>query len=254
MPDSVRGGVIVRTLRRIIPSALNLLSILPLLAIVALWVATYAPRSVVGLARLSSQRDFKISCCQGYIGAEWIRHDFLGVPNMYLGSCFPGHPPLLIDNVAHGAALKSGWNGSFVFWHGRYRGDHWLNLPDAAHYNEDSPLYPPFVTVVQYKGMTCLLTQNEPVGGLHLLSPRSILGVYYASIAFVGRFNSRLTALTIPLWLLAALAACLPGARIARRSLRSYHKRRRERGGLCSVCGYDLRASPSRCPECGSLH
>ena len=35
-------------------------------------------------------------------------------------------------------------------------------------------------------------------------------------------------------------------------SIRLETKRERVASGLCLACGYDLRASPERCPECGT--
>jgi hypothetical protein len=49
-------------------------------------------------------------------------------------------------------------------------------------------------------------------------------------------------------WLPAVAASVLPGIWLFR-WLRS---KKRRRGNLCPVCGYDLRASPDRCPECGT--
>lgn len=51
----------------------------------------------------------------------------------------------------------------------------------------------------------------------------------------------------IPLWSLCLLAAMLPAIK-----LRSWMRRSRIPEGHCQTCGYDLRASPERCPECGT--
>ena len=51
---------------------------------------------------------------------------------------------------------------------------------------------------------------------------------------------------TFPLWAGALLTAALPAVRLAHRA------RRIHRPGLCPSCAYDLRATPRRCPECGT--
>jgi hypothetical protein len=52
-----------------------------------------------------------------------------------------------------------------------------------------------------------------------------------------------------PAWLLPIFFAILPGIAIARR----LKHRRCIRNNFCTNCGYDLRASSDRCPECGSI-
>jgi hypothetical protein len=53
----------------------------------------------------------------------------------------------------------------------------------------------------------------------------------------------------IPTWAPAVTFATLPAAWTLRRTRR----RRRLRAGHCPYCGYDLRATPDRCPECGAV-
>ena len=62
-------------------------------------------------------------------------------------------------------------------------------------------------------------------------------------------YNTAAYAIWIPHWF-AALSLLAPLALYLkkRRTIRN-----RELSGLCRQCGYDLRASPERCPECGAF-
>jgi hypothetical protein len=61
--------------------------------------------------------------------------------------------------------------------------------------------------------------------------------------------SMRATYLRMPHWFLALLTAAPPAAWVVRRWRA---RARRRAAGLCRSCGYDLRASRERCPECGA--
>jgi hypothetical protein len=69
-----------------------------------------------------------------------------------------------------------------------------------------------------------------------------LLGFSYTAVPDVG-------VLVTPSWFVAGLLAIVPAVWLRRRR----GVRRRCRLGLCPTCGYDLRATPDRCPECGTL-
>ena len=52
----------------------------------------------------------------------------------------------------------------------------------------------------------------------------------------------------VPAWLLALVTGALACPRLVA-ILRARRNRPR---GLCAICGYNLRATPDRCPECGT--
>lgn len=81
--------------------------------------------------------------------------------------------------------------------------------------------------------------------GLSWRAPRELTGGF-------GPYQTMQAWIRIDLWLPTALAGMLSGLSLAawRRAGRF---RRRSRAGLCASCGYDLRGSPDRCPECGTV-
>ncbi len=68
----------------------------------------------------------------------------------------------------------------------------------------------------------------------------------------VQRFGLRNSVVVFPYWL-AMVIVTLPALLATRYLARSVLRRRRSRLGQCISCGYDLRASPQRCPECGTI-
>lgn len=84
------------------------------------------------------------------------------------------------------------------------------------------------------------------------ISPRLTQTKSFASIKFERGanppFDAQSRRLTIPVWFVAPLLLVMPLVQM-RALWRSWHRRRQR---LCNGCGYDLRASRERCPECGA--
>jgi hypothetical protein len=70
--------------------------------------------------------------------------------------------------------------------------------------------------------------------------------IYYPS-----RRAAHVRSLYVSYWLAAALLFLPPIALLASRVVQARMSSWRRRVGLCPACGYDLRATPGRCPECG---
>ena len=77
----------------------------------------------------------------------------------------------------------------------------------------------------------------------------SLLGFGYGNVDRVDGIADRLRLVTVPHWFLCLAFAALPASRL----VSALRCRRLARAGLCVRCGYDVRASPGRCPECGEV-
>jgi hypothetical protein len=124
-----------------------------------------------------------------------------------------------------------------LIWEGGYIDLQWqrpLAIKGGAHFSQDprmgildAPIWPPLP-----------LTVDTP----------HRFGGFGFDAEQIGPHRTGYVEMVAPCWFLMLLSAALP-ARQLRLWLRS---RRRNQLRLCRACGYDLRASPGKCPECGT--
>lgn len=171
------------------------------------------------------------------------------------------HDPRLI---CQRFARDSGW--ALASWHGRMCLCKWrLSGPYAMigkpQLCNDGLLFGYDLTVIPEESLGRQSTGVANYsGGLFQLSGRSGFGLTWAEwpvvppvreprVGPVGAMQWR--DVSAPYWFL-GLWPALGSAVLARMLFRINQQRRRRRLGQCSTCGYDLRATHTRCPECGT--
>jgi hypothetical protein len=86
----------------------------------------------------------------------------------------------------------------------------------------------------------------EPLPYQPGLSP---LALALVTIEATQGFSPQTLVIVLPQWAVAAVFGTFPVGRL----IRHHRSRRRHGSDACRRCGYDLRATPDRCPECGTI-
>jgi hypothetical protein len=83
--------------------------------------------------------------------------------------------------------------------------------------------------------------------GVRVRSMRHLAGFWFQSFEVA---SGHIVVIVVPAWFGLIVTGALPALWIKRRLA----ARRAHPPGCCPTCGYDLRATPERCPECGNEH
>ena len=159
---------------------------------------------------------------------------------VYVESIYAPH------NVAYGSQGSSGWtvvfygnNCTFNCWTRRFVTDWGYGLIfDDPYVGKPNP------GELQMLGAFGTLTQWHFLGygfdHVNIPNPLNMLMVESA------------TQIWMPTWFLLLVTGAWPLYRLLRFRARWHQRQNRRKLGLCPRCGYDCRATPDRCSECGT--
>jgi len=135
---------------------------------------------------------------------------------------------------------EPGWHA----WHGEPPGIY-LGIGDTVHHFGD--------TEASFLGFTFNRSGNaviEPDHAVDVDTGEAMqLPEAYTALPWHRSRSILFTVAVVPGWFILLTSAILPILCVICR----LRRRLRLRAGLCPRCGYDLRATPDRCPECGAI-
>jgi hypothetical protein len=152
----------------------------------------------------------------------------------------PIQPQIAANMYENNGFLRS-QNGYLTLWRRRQQIE--VELPVGQELEKSNPRKGPTWTSFPARNGDILFSSNDPPGTFWERA-----GFYYR--VRTGRSPTTLYYdCAVPFWAILALPATPPALWLAR--WRSRRRRKWVAMNQCVHCGYDLRATPARCPECG---